>query len=243
MWTNGPIIGSSRALVAVGVPVAAEVAASRRADLVAHGMPAPHARDDADEPTIGAIDLAMDRIRRTSFIQSLFTAAVASIATLAGCVRREPAPEHSTQSMMDRMSSMMGGGMMNVSQSDMRAYMEMFDHHTEIRRHVEELPDGIRTVTESDNPRIAGLLHAHVSDMYRHVETRQEVRCMSDSLPTMFRNASRYRRRLEFTRKGVAVVETSSDPIVLAAISRHANEISGFVREGMPAMMRGMMQQ
>jgi hypothetical protein len=219
------------------------MAAGRQADHIAHGLPAPQARDDADEPTIGPIGIAMGRMGRTSFIQSLFTAAVTGIATLAGCVRRERAPEDSTQNMMDRMPSMMGGGMMNVSQSDMRAYMDMFDHHTEIRRHVEELPDGIRTVTESDNPRIAGLLHAHVSDMYRHVEARQEVRCMSDSLPTMFRNASRYRRRLVFTQKGVAVVETSSDPMVLAAIRGHADEVSGFVREGMPAMMRGMMQQ
>lgn len=198
---------------------------------------------DCDLPSIGAIGVAMGGMRRASFVQSLFTVAVTGIASLAGCVRQERTAEHSMQGMMGPTPSRMGGGMMNVSQSDMRTYMDMFDHHAEIRRHVEELPNGIRTVTESDNPRIAGLLHAHVSDMYRHVEAGQEVRCMSNSLPTMFRNARRYRRRLELTQEGVAVVETSSDPTVLAAIRRHADEVSGFVREGMPAMMRGMMQQ
>ena len=78
--------------------------------------------------------------------------------------------------------------------------------------------------------------------MYRHVAEGNEVRCMSDSLPTMFRNASRYNRHLELTKAGVAVTETSEGPVVLAAIRRHALEVTGFVRDGMPAMMHGMME-
>jgi hypothetical protein len=57
----------------------------------------------------------------------------------------------------------------------------------------------------------------------------------------MFRRASQYKRHLELTKSGVAVTETSEHPAVLAAIRRHADEVTGFVREGMPAMMRGMM--
>lgn len=121
--------------------------------------------------------------------------------------------------------------------------MEMFDHHAEIHRLVEKLHNAIRTTTESDNPRIAALLHEHVPSMYAHVNVGEEVRCMSNSLPTMFRNASKYLRTLELTRTGVVVTETSDDPVVLAAIRRHADEVSGFVKEGMPAMMRGMMHQ
>ena len=78
--------------------------------------------------------------------------------------------------------------------------------------------------------------------MYRHVAEGNEVRCMSDSLPTMFRNASRYNRHLALTKAGVAVTETSEDPVALAAIRRHALEVTGFVRDGMPAMMHGMME-
>lgn len=139
-------------------------------------------------------------------------------------------------------SGMMQGGMMNVSGHDMGVYMEMFDHHTEIRRNVELLPNGVRTTTESDNPRIATLLHGHVPDMWAHVNASDEVHCMSDSLPTMFRNPSKYSRHLEVTTTGVIATETSDDPVVLAAILRHAEEVTGFVKEGMPAMMRGMMQ-
>ena len=137
---------------------------------------------------------------------------------------------------------MMQGGMMNMSQRDRQAYMQMFDHHKEIIRRVHQLRNGVRTVTESNNPLISALLREHVPAMYKHVAGGQEVRCMSESLPTLFQNASKYHRHLTFTRKGVAVTETSDDPVVIAALRRHAAEITGFVREGMPAGMRGMMQ-
>jgi hypothetical protein len=174
-----------------------------------------------------------------------FLAAV--LAFLTGCMMRSRSGSDSSGTNMMNGGSgngMMGGGsngMMNVSQHDVRTYMEMFDHHREIRRTVSQLPNGIRTVTESDNPRIAMLLHEHVPSMYRHVSEGNEVRCMSDSLPTMFRNAAQYNRHLQLTKTGVAVTETSGNPVVLAAIRRHAREVTGFVQEGMPALMHGMM--
>jgi len=140
------------------------------------------------------------------------------------------------------MNGMAGGGMMNVSGHDVSVYMEMFDRHAEIRRRVEHFSGGIRTTTESDNPRLTALLHEHVPSMWAHVNQGTEVRCMSNSLPTMFRNASKYRRQLQLTNKGVVVTETTDDPQVLAALRDHADEVSGFVKDGMPAMMRGMMQ-
>lgn len=35
--------------------------------------------------------------------------------------------------------------------------------------------------------------------------------------------------------------ETSDDPALTDAIRAHAREVNGFVRDGMPAMMQGMM--
>lgn len=137
---------------------------------------------------------------------------------------------------------MMGGGMMgSATSADMQTYMYMFAHHTEIARTVVDLPNGVRTVTESANPRITAQLQDHVSSMYAHVNDGQEVRCMSDSLPTMFQNPQRYERRLELTPKGVAVTEVSNDPELVRAIQSHAREITGFVKDGMPAMMRTML--
>jgi hypothetical protein len=139
---------------------------------------------------------------------------------------------------------MMGTGMMGgATQVDMSSYMKLFDRHTEIRRTVEAIEGGVRTTTESDAPDLVGLLQAHVSSMYTHLDQQAEVTCMSPSLPTLFRNSASYRRHLTLTADGVVVTETSDDPKLVNAIREHAQEVSGFVHDGMPAMMKGMMEQ
>jgi hypothetical protein len=77
--------------------------------------------------------------------------------------------------------------------------------------------------------------------MYSHLDQSAEVMCMSGSLPTLFGHANGYRRRLTFTPTGVIAEETADDPALTQAIRAHAQEITGFVRDGMPPMMRGMM--
>ena len=133
------------------------------------------------------------------------------------------------------------GGMMGASPADMSLYMDMFNRHTEITRTVEEIPGGIRTTTQSNSPDLAAHLQAHVSSMYSHIAQGAEVMCMSSSLPTLFRHANGYRRQLTLTPTGVIAEETADDPALTQAIRAHAQEVTGFVRDGMPAMMRGMM--
>lgn len=134
-----------------------------------------------------------------------------------------------------------GGGMMGVGPVDMSIYMDMFMRHNQINRVVEEIPGGVRTTTESNSPDLAAQLQAHVSSMYNRLGQGSEVMCMSSSLPTLFRNAGGYRRQLTFTPTGVIAEETADDPNLVQAIRDHAREVSGFVRDGMPAMMQGMM--
>jgi hypothetical protein len=40
---------------------------------------------------------------------------------------------------------------------------------------------------------------------------------------------------------GVIAEETADDPAFTQAIRAHAQEVTGFVRDGMPPMMQGMM--
>jgi hypothetical protein len=130
---------------------------------------------------------------------------------------------------------------MGVDAADMGRYTEMFNRHSEITRTVEEIPGGVRTVTQSNSPDLVALLQAHVSSMYSHLDQAAEVMCMSGSLPTLFRHANGYRRQLTFTPTGVIAEETADDPALTQAIRAHAQEVTGFVHDGMPAMMRGMM--
>lgn len=134
-----------------------------------------------------------------------------------------------------------GCGFMGTGPVDMSRYMEMFNRHSEIIRTVEEIPGGVRTTTQSSSPELAAQLQAHVSSMYSHLDQGTEVRCMSQSLPTLFRRANGYRRQFTFTATGVIAEETSDDPALTDAIRAHAREVTGFVEQGMPAMMRQMM--
>jgi hypothetical protein len=143
--------------------------------------------------------------------------------------------------LTDRAGGMRGGMMGSATREDMNAYMDMFNRHREISRTVEEIPGGVRTITEARSPDLAAQLQAHVSSMYAHLEERAEVTCMSPTLPILFRHTSDYRRQLTLTPHGVTVVETASDPDVARVIRAHAHEISGFVRDGMAGMMNQMM--
>jgi hypothetical protein len=134
-----------------------------------------------------------------------------------------------------------GGGFMGAGPGDMSRYMEMFMRHNELNRVVEEIPGGVRTTTQSNSPELAAQLQAHVSSMYSHLDQGAEVSCMSQSLPTLFRQANGYRRQLTFTPTGVIAEETADDPALTEAIRAHAREVTGFVQQGMPAMMQQMM--
>jgi hypothetical protein len=145
------------------------------------------------------------------------------------------------RNIVDIPVSRAGPGMGGVTGMDMSRYMNMFMRHGELGRSVEDIPGGVRTTTESDSPDLVAELQAHVSSMYSNLDQGAEVTCMSSSLPTLFRRAPDYQRQITFTAKGIVAVETASDPDLTSAIREHAREVTGFVVEGMPAMMRGMM--
>ncbi len=149
---------------------------------------------------------------------------------------RGPAPAAGHPASPGTQGSMMG----DVTRADMSTYMDLFRRHTQLHRTVELISGGVRTITEADADLVAQL-QAHVASMYAHLNQGTEVSCMSSSLPALFGNSRRYRRSLTNTAKGVAVAETSDDPRVTAAIRSHAAEVTGFVDDGMPAMMAGMM--
>jgi hypothetical protein len=191
-------------------------------------------------------------MRRRLLIQAVSVAVAAAAARLftlgppraAGAASAEPPAGCGMGGMMGGTMGGMGemmqpGNMMGP----MRTGMELFMRHARIGRTVTELPNGIHAVTESDDPQTAALIRAHVGEMYRRLDRdRAFPYPMSRSVPAMFAHSTHYRRTLQTTPNGVAVTETAEDPAMVAIIREHAREISGFVRDGMPAMMRGMMQ-
>jgi hypothetical protein len=126
------------------------------------------------------------------------------------------------------------------SAADMGVVMNLVHDNARIRRTVTRLPDGIRTVTESDDPRIAQDIKAHVASMSQRLKDGREFNIFSTTLPVIFDNAKNIRSAVELTAKGAIVTRTSTDPKVVAALQAHADEVTELVNEGPVAFHRGI---
>lgn len=137
------------------------------------------------------------------------------------------------------MSGGHGGGM-----SEMRDVHELFLNHARITRTVTNLPNGIRTVTESADPRIAQLLKDHVTTSVARVETGIDpgLPMESPALRGIYQHHATIRTTVERTAHGIVVTQTSADPQAVAELQQHASEVTGFVDEGMAAMHKAMMK-
>ena len=141
-----------------------------------------------------------------------------------------------------------GAGMVSMltkqdagSSADMGLVHELLVNNQKIRRTVTKLPDGIRTVTESDDPQVAQSIKAHVASMSQRLDERREFNIFSTTLPVLFENKDKIRSTVTMTERGTVVTRTSTDTKVVAALQGHAAEVTELVDEGMGAMRRGMM--
>jgi len=144
--------------------------------------------------------------------------------------------------MMGRgMGGPMAGGMQHGDASfadDMRLVHAMLFDHDKIKRAVANLPDGIRTVTESDDPGVARAIKAHVASMEKRLNEGKIFNLFSPTLPVLFENKDKIKTVVEMTDRGSIVTQTSGDTKVIAALQAHAIEVSELARDGMAAMMR-----
>jgi hypothetical protein len=131
----------------------------------------------------------------------------------------------------------------NQSSADMGLVHDLLMSHASIKRTVTNLPDGIRTVTESDDPKVAQTIKAHVASMSQRLKDGREFNIFSPTLPVLFENRDKIKSTVEVTEKGAVVTRTSTDAKVVAALQGHAAEVTELVAEGMVAMRRGMMSR
>jgi hypothetical protein len=141
------------------------------------------------------------------------------------------------------MSGPMGVGMQHADASfadDMRLVHAMLFDHDKIKRTVTNLSDGIRTVTESDDPGVARAIQAHVASMEKRLSDGKIFNLFSPTLPVLFENKDKIKTVVQMTDGGSIVTQTSGDAKLVAALQAHAIEVSELARDGMAAMMRNM---
>jgi hypothetical protein len=125
--------------------------------------------------------------------------------------------------------------------SDMSVVHELLGGHSKIKRSVTNLPNGIRTVTESDDAQVVKEIKDHVASMDRRLKEGRVFNVASHNLPTIFANNAKLHTEIQQTPRGVIFTQTSNDSATVAALQAHAGEVSDLAREGAPALMRAMM--
>lgn len=121
----------------------------------------------------------------------------------------------------------------------------MFNNFQLIDRTVENLPNGIRTVTFSADEEVMDTLISHVSGMINRVEEGRDpqIFIQSPTLDVFFEKGDRIETEIEVTEDGIVVTQTSDDPELVEALQVHAGEVSAMADRGMEAVHEMMMTQ
>jgi len=118
----------------------------------------------------------------------------------------------------------------------------MFRNFDTLSREVTLLPDGIRTVTRSSDPDVMDSLVSHVIGMIDRVGRKDDPKIMiqSPTLDIFFARGDGIVSDISVTEDGIVVVQTSTDPEVVAALHVHAGEVTDMAQRGMQAVHDAM---
>ncbi|MCA9060233.1 MAG: hypothetical protein KDA85_17110, partial [Planctomycetaceae bacterium] len=117
-------------------------------------------------------------------------------------------------------------------EKDHQDFFYLLERRDAIRREVRNLPNGIETVTESDDQDVAARIQVHVESMYDRVENGNPIRMRDPLFREIFANAEKITMDVEHTDHGVLVRETSEDPHVVKLLQEHAQVVNLFIRNG-----------
>jgi hypothetical protein len=138
------------------------------------------------------------------------------------------------------MPGLQGVDTTDVEVSDLKT---IFINHMKIDRVVENLPNGIRTVTESDDKDLRESIVTHVAFMVTRLEEGRnpQVMIQSPTLNLLFDRYDEIDTVIEMTDLGIEVVQTSDNDEVVALLQKHAAEVSDMSKRGMAAVHERMM--
>ncbi|GAB5535050.1 MAG: hypothetical protein Rubg2KO_12990 [Rubricoccaceae bacterium] len=127
----------------------------------------------------------------------------------------------------------MGSGMEGRGEAHNTIHALLTDH-TAIERRVEDIPNGVKTWTTSEDADVAVLIRQHVRQMGARLESGRPMRRWDPLFAAIFEHADAIEMTIEDIPGGVYVIETSTDPDVVALIRQHAHRaVSEFVERGM----------
>lgn len=132
----------------------------------------------------------------------------------------------------------------NASAAESEEIAVLFRNFETITREVENLPNGIRTVTRSSDPAVMDALVNHSVGMIDRVGQLDDPQIIiqSQTLDIFFVRGEGIISDVEMTDDGLVVVQTSDDPEMVAALQTHAAEVTAMADKGMQAVHETMMK-
>ena len=130
----------------------------------------------------------------------------------------------------------------DTTEQEVNDLRTIFRAHQDINRTVISLPDGIRTITESNNLELREAIITHVSLMVTRLQEGRnpEVTIQSPTLDKLFEVYDKIETEIELTQSGIAVLQTSTYPEVVQLLQTHADEVSDMSERGMMAVHERM---
>jgi len=126
----------------------------------------------------------------------------------------------------------------NATQEESDEIALLFRAFDTITREVENLPNGIRTITRSSDPMVMDALVNHTVNMIDRVGKLDDPKIIiqSPTLDVFFVRGAAIASNVEITDAGLVVVQTSDDPEVIEALHIHAAEVTAMADQGMQAV-------
>jgi hypothetical protein len=153
---------------------------------------------------------------------------------------------HGAGGMMQHdMTNMPGLRGLDATPEESAELAVMFNNFETFTRTVENLPNGIRTVTNSSDEEVMANLVSHVTGMIARVEEGRDpqIFIQSPTLDVFFLKGDGIETGIDITDEGIVVVQTSDDPELVTALQVHAAEVTDMAERGMAAVHDAMMKR
>lgn len=178
-------------------------------------------------------------------VLGLMLGAVAFATPMAAQNMHGHAQGHGHGGMMHDGATMPGLRGENATPEESAELAILFRNFDTITREVENLPNGIRTITRSSDQAVMDALVSHTVGMIDRVAQKNDPKIFiqSPTLEAFFLHGDEILSNVEMSDDGVIVVQTSENPALVEALQVHAAEVTAMADRGMAAVHEMMMQQ
>ncbi|MEW6764471.1 MAG: hypothetical protein AB1344_01620 [Pseudomonadota bacterium] len=124
------------------------------------------------------------------------------------------------------------GGSDAEHQAHQADIMALFEGHKSLKRVTENLPNGIRICTTSDDPHLATILRRHATDMKARFAKGRAIRSWDPLFAMLFEQRENIRVALMEREDGLCAELTCDDPVLLPLIHAHDATLHKFIEYG-----------